>query len=414
MSDQPLKIVELKSTNVKRLTAVRITPDGNLVVVGGNNGQGKTSVLDSIMYALGGKSAACAEPIHKGKKKAEVVVDLGELVVTRTFTAKGGTLTVATADGAKVASPQALLDKLVGKLSFDPLEFDRMDPRQQRATLVDLVGLDFTDIDKRRKAAYDTRTDVNRALKAAQAKLDAAETFDVPADAPSAAEAVEAYRKAQEDEATFAIIKRQAEGNKARRAAIVEEIKALQNESAALEKTFANMQAEANKIPQHDLDALKAAVDNAEGLAEKVHANKRAAELTEEVEALEDESDDLTQAIERADEEKARALASAQFPVEGLAFTDDGVTLAGVPFEQASAAERLRVSVAMGLALNPRLRVMLIRDGSLLDEKSLDMLAQLAVEHDAQVWLERVGHGAECTVVIEDGEVAEVRQKVEA
>jgi len=83
---------------------------------------------------------------------------------------------------------------------------------------------------------------------------------------------------------------------------------------------------------------------------------------------------------------------------------DPGVTLDGVPFEQASSAEQLRCSVAMGLALNPKLRVLLIRDGSLLDEDSLRMVAEMADAQGAQVWLERVGDGV-AGVLIEDGEV---------
>ena len=98
-------------------------------------------------------------------------------------------------------------------------------------------------------------------------------------------------------------------------------------------------------------------------------------------------------------------MAAAAFPVVGLGFNDNGVTFNGVPFSQASSAEQLRVSVAMGLALNPTLRVVLIRDGSLLDDDSLAMVATMAAEKDSQVWIERVGHGEETSVVIEDGAV---------
>jgi len=80
--------------------------------------------------------------------------------------------------------------------------------------------------------------------------------------------------------------------------------------------------------------------------------------------------------------------------------------LRGVPFSQASSAEQLRVSVAMGLAMNPTLRVVLIRDGSLLDSASMQLIAEEAAKNKAQVWVERVSEdGAGCTVVIEDGMV---------
>lgn len=114
------KIIKLTAENVKRLSVVEISPEGNVVTIGGRNGQGKTSVLDSIEYALGGNPSDTM-PVRSGEESAKVVVDLGDIVVKRTFTAAGGTsLTVTNADGVKQASPQAILDKLTGRLTFDP------------------------------------------------------------------------------------------------------------------------------------------------------------------------------------------------------------------------------------------------------------------------------------------------------
>ena len=104
------------------------------------------------------------------------------------------------------------------------------------------------------------------------------------------------------------------------------------------------------------------------------------------------------------------AIENAALPVAGLTFADDvGVKFGGVPFSQLSGAERLKVSLAMGIALNPSLRVLLIRDGSLLDEDNLKVVAEMAERHDMQVWIERVGKGEECSVVLEDGCVVENR-----
>ena len=81
------------------------------------------------------------------------------------------------------------------------------------------------------------------------------------------------------------------------------------------------------------------------------------------------------------------------------------MTFDGKPFDQASSAEQLRVSVAMGIALNPTLRVLLVRDGSLLDKESFKMMAEMASEADAQVWIERVEDDDHVGIVIEDGAV---------
>jgi len=103
-------------------------------------------------------------------------------------------------------------------------------------------------------------------------------------------------------------------------------------------------------------------------------------------------------------------LSEAKFPVAGLSFDESGVTFNGLPFAQSSGAEQLRASVAIAMAMNPKLKVLLCRDGSLLDDDSLALLSQIVEDNGYQLWLERVGTGAECSVIIEDGAVKEVRE----
>jgi hypothetical protein len=104
--------------------------------------------------------------------------------------------------------------------------------------------------------------------------------------------------------------------------------------------------------------------------------------------------------------EKRKKITEAAYPIPGLMFdTAGGVVLNGIPFEQCSSAEQLRVSVAIGLALNPKLKVLLIRDGSLLDDDSLREIQAIAEKADAQIWMERVGVDGQTSVVIEDGKI---------
>ncbi len=93
-------------------------------------------------------------------------------------------------------------------------------------------------------------------------------------------------------------------------------------------------------------------------------------------------------------------------PVPGLGFSETEVTLNGIPLSQSSSAEQLRVGLAIAIAANPNMKVMLIRDGSLLDEDSLRLVEESAKAAGAQVWIERVSSTG-CTVVIEDGQVKE-------
>ena len=112
----------------------------------------------------------------------------------------------------------------------------------------------------------------------------------------------------------------------------------------------------------------------------------------------------LTDEIEMIDAEKQRLVEAAGLPVPGLGFTEDGVTFKGFPFDQASGAEQLRVSVAIAMAANPTLRVLRIKDGSLLDPSSLEIVADMLREHDYQLWIERVDVSGKVGIVMQDGE----------
>jgi hypothetical protein len=118
-----MKIIKFTAENIKRLRAVEITPDGTVQVITGKNAAGKSSVLDAIWLALGGGTASksTAKPIRAGQDNAHVRLDLGDLVVTRTWAGDKTTLKVESQDGAKYSSPQGVLDSLVGRLSFDAL-----------------------------------------------------------------------------------------------------------------------------------------------------------------------------------------------------------------------------------------------------------------------------------------------------
>ncbi len=155
---------------------------------------------------------------------------------------------------------------------------------------------------------------------------------------------------------------------------------------------------------------IKAEIAAANDRNAKVVANREYDAQRARRESLIRKSEELTRKIEEIDAAKAKTLGEAKFPIQGLAFDENAVTFRGLPFDQASSAEQLAVSVAMGLALNPKLKVLLIRDGSLLDEESLALVARMADEAKAQVWIERVGDGAECSVVIEDGQLRGVTE----
>lgn len=425
-----MKIIQLTAKNVKRLKAVEIRPEGNVVVIGGRNGQGKSSVLDAITYALGGKETHCRRPVRDGEEKAEVICDLGDLVVKRTFTAEGGSAVyVSNAEGARFTSPQGVLDRLVGHLTLDPLEFSRMQPAQQAETLRKLSGLHFDDLDARRREAYEERTAVNREGKAIKSRFDALPHHqDAPASEVSSAEvlaeldaartqqAANAHQRARASQLRqeAAAARMRADDKVAAIADLEQQLARMRDEAqlailAAHEATTDAETAMANADALVDVDdaPIRARLDGLEAANRKFRENAERERQEKALEALRAKSAALTEAIQACDTERAERIAKAAIPVPGLGFDAEGfLTLNGVPFDQASSAERMRVSVAMGMAANPKLRVLLIRDGSLLDEDSLRLVGELAAEHDAQVWIERVEDDDHVGVVIEDGQVA--------
>jgi DNA repair exonuclease SbcCD ATPase subunit len=424
------KIIRFQAENIKRLRAVEITPEGNLVVIGGDNAQGKTSILDAIAMALGGMDQVPTRPIRDGESKGRILLETDSLKIERTFTAAGGsTLTVKGADGVKMSSPQAVLDALTSHIAFDPLEFARMDGKKQAATLRDLCGVDVSAMDAERQAVYDERTLVNRDLARVKALAESLPRHDdAPSEIQSASavlaeiESARAHNAKKEDLAADhggALIARDINASSIaeavdRIAELLSELEAtelhlaqLTSDEAGLNKAVEDAKAKENAFQAIDTAPLVAKLDDLEAINQKVRDNVAFADATRAIAEKQANSDALTAKLDEIDKRKAAALAKAKLPIKGLAFDSTGVTYRNVPFEQSSAAERLRVSMAMSLAMNPKLKVCLIRDGSLLDNSSLAMVAEMAGAAGAQVWLERVGDGAECQVIIEDGSVKE-------
>ena len=414
------KIIKLEANNFKRLRAVEISPDGNLVVIAGRNGQGKTSVLDAITAALGGSSTkALPRPIRDGEDKASIVLETEDLIVTRTFSGGTSKLTVKNKDGATFSKGQAKLDQLLGRLSLDPLAFTQLSEKDQLKTLLDLVDLPFrpADIEAERAKVFAERTDVNRRVKELQGQ---AAGYSIPASTPEEEVSVSAllteYREAQQEHARRAalVAARTAAGEKLyqlrdRKEELLAELHrvTISIEDAEQEHLGCQEAIEmASVASAPNLEAIQSQIDTAEQVNAAVREKKQAQQVQQRLTALKADAEQLTDQLEAIDKRKADGLAAATFPVDGLGFDADGVTYQGIPFKQASGAEQLRVSLAMAIALNPGLRVIRIADGSLLDSTNLQLIEDMAVAHDYQVWIEMVNESGEFGIVIEDGEVA--------
>lgn len=395
-----MRIVKLTAENIKKLVAVEITPTGDVVKISGKNGAGKSSVLDSIMFALGGKEAIQSKPVRSGEDKGLIRLDLGDIIVERRFTAGGenSTLTVTNKEGAKFGSPQKVLDELIGRLAFDPLEFLRMEPKKQSETLRDLVGMDFTEMDTERKKAFDDRTEFGRQYKSLKAQRDGIK-FD-PAGAKeevSSTTLLEEYNKAKTSN---------DEIDKANRE-LVETQKLIAELETKLSDLYAKVPVLEKAVDRAfiDLKDFQVKITNLDTSNSNARAFKQAQALDLQLADVEKKGKDCGAKIDGIDKDKADLLAACSMPVPGLSLGEGVVLYNDIPINQASTAEQLRVSIAMAMAMNPKLRVLRITDGSLLDSTSMKLIEEMAGKNDYQVWLEVVDETGSVGICIEDGAV---------
>lgn len=430
-----MRIVHLFAENVKRLRVVQITPTGNLQQITGANGSGKSSVLDSILWALAGKGEFDPRPVRDGEEMATVRLDLGDIIITRKIEAGTNktSLAVESKDGARYPSPQAVLDHIRGKF-MDPVRFTRLSAKEQAEVLRGLVHLevDLDALDRQAATAYEQRTIVNREAKALTERHIAARelvTADMPADLVDVDALLQRIEQAgaqndaiAREQQRVATAHRTAETARAQAGILRNRAAALRAQADELEAdataqdTRADelaLEAEPREMPAPvDVSALTAELREAQQHNAAVEKNERAkaaaVQLEQQAKAATAQSKQLTKAMDEALAKKAAAIAAAEMPVAGLSFGPEGVTFNGFPLEQCSSAEQLRVSTAIAMAASPKLRVLWIQDGSLLDEKSLAMIGEMANAGDYQVWVERVDTSGKVGVVMEDGAVVAV------
>lgn len=415
-----MKIIQLHSENVKRVKAVDITPSNNVIVISGKNGEGKTSVIDSIWLALEYKAAKKGnpDPLRAGQPNGKVELDLGDYIVTRKFTPSGSTLEIRKPNGDKVSSPQKLLDGLIGDLSFDPWEFSRKSEKDQREMLADVLysitegELDLADFDVQYKADFEARSEANREKK----RLTSIITQMTPpvADDPTEEVSVEDLTKSITDAVT---VQAKIQELSSKEKALNATIERLQRELAEARLEKDNVVSQLERLPEvPDVEFLKGELGNIET------RNRRAREVIlykktrEGLDAIEKDIQKLNDHMELISIEKAEALENSPLPVDNLRITEEGIRVVNeenqeVPFCQASAAQQLRISLAIAMAANPTLRVIRIADGSLLDDESMRIVEEMANDGDFQVWIEYASRNENdrMGVYIEDGTVAEVQ-----
>ena len=412
------RIIALKANNIKRLTAVEIKFDeSGVVIVTGDNGAGKSSLLDSIALAFNPEYIPDVT-IRRGEEKARVVVETQDLIVTRRFTEKSDYLEVKTRDGVAQSSPQTLLDSLISRVGFDPFSFSEMDDKEQAAELLRIcpVALDLDANAAAVKKLFNERTEKNRDVTRLEAQKSEFKHVPVTRPEPVDTTAVLEERKRREESNK----KRDdlIQNGKEKRQALIDrqaEVKRLQDELAEAERLVGVAKeelAQATKLfKEHGdaltLDDLDTKLTSAAQVATDITLFDRYESIQNELRDARVASNLLTDKIDALRKERDDALHGAQFPVKGLSMDYEGnVLFNNLPLKQASQAQRIKIGVALAAAANPKLKVAFIRDGSLLDKSSMETLKKLATAYGLQIFVERVEDTSPTAIHIVDGAVA--------
>jgi hypothetical protein len=353
-------------------------------------------------------------PVQKGKKAAEINLDLGALKIRRRFKADGSsTIRVSNAEGFQSTRPQELMDGLAKAITFDPLAFRQLDAQKQLEVVRDLAGVDTTKIEAKYAEVYRERADVNAVVKNITGEIAAMPRHpDVGMELLSPGGMVDELKEISKYNAGTTRLHKELlvwETGMERAAEEIERSKiALQQLEENLEQLGMQCQTASREWQERETrdpgpleDRLKAMDETNRQIQDNISAKAR----TDARSANQKVARALGDKLVALAEKKQKLIAGASLPLPGLSFDGGGVTLNGIPFAQISESESLRASVAIGVALHPKLKVMLIRNGSLLDEEAMGLLAAVAKENSYQIWIERVGTNDEGVIVIEAGEV---------
>jgi hypothetical protein len=428
--------------NIKGVKEIRITPDADaeLLFLAGDNEAGKTSVLDAILEALGGKGAGSKVPLRRGEESGEITVELkgddGERYeVTRKITETNSTLEIR-GPGGVIRSPQAWLNRIAAGRFIDPTEFlagkTPEDDRRRRKALLQVAGIDVSDIEASRAQLTQERTVTGREYDRAKALY---ESIPIPATPPPPTRAIRAIT---DDLVTV-------DGDLRTITQVRVDLVNKRRDQANVDHALADLRAEhlrlAARLQRAEADAVFAAQATAAATAkaDEVATPEREAELAARREALRSEQaraesaarwqanaaaddrrrshaeadvtvlsgkyDSLTDKIAELDQRKIDRLASAPMPIEGLSVTDDGILYKGIPFSDASGAIRLSTALAVAMH-NQEVRDVLCRDASLIDDKNLATIRSMARGRGFHVWLERVGRRDPGAIEIVEGRLA--------
>lgn len=416
-----VKITALEAENVKRIKAVALTPSPTgLTIVGGNNNQGKTSVLDALAWALGGDRFRPDAAQRDGAvAPAHLKVKLSNGVVVERK-GKNASLTVTDPTGRR--SGQQLLNAFVEPLALDLPRFMEATDKEKADILLRIIGIgsELHMRDLEIKALYDKRTFTGQL--AAQKKHFAEELISYP-DAPEKPVSASDLIRQQQD-----ILARNGENQRKRNQLdklideknqlnftlrdldekiedLKEEYKQTQAKFTDLEKQIFQARKSTAQLQDESTAELESSIRDIEEINRKVRANLEKSRAEDEAARYASDYDKLTEAITQKRADRMALLNGADLPLPGLGVEDGALTYNGKHWRDMSGSDQLRVAAAIVRCLNPDCGFVLLDKLEQMDMTTLqEFSAWLEAEH-LQAIATRVSTGSECQIIIEDGMV---------
>lgn len=407
-----VKINELQIENVKRIKAVQIIPEKTgLTVIGGKNAQGKTSVLDSIAWALGGDRFRPSQPKREGANTSpylHIVLSNG-LVVER----KGENSSLKVIDPNGNKGGQQLLNEFVEQLALNLPKFINQSNKEKAETLLKIIGVgdELYHLEDEEQRIYNQRHMVGLI---ADQKAKFAKEMPIYPDVPKEPIAVSELIRQQQD-----ILAKNGENQRKRESAkslhiqydqMIQRIEAMQKELQILlerKEQFAKDVEIADKtaaeLQDESTAELEKNISDIEAINNKIRANLEREKAEIDAEGYKKEYDDLTEKIEKVRQSKRNLLTNADLPLEGLSVENGELTYKGFKWDNMSASEQLKVATAIVRKLNPNCGFVLIDKLEQMDIDTLNEFGQWLSSQGLQAIATRVSTGEECSIIIDDG-----------
>ena len=421
------KITGLKLENVKRIKLVEIQPaEKGLTIIGGNNGEGKTSVLDGIAYALGGESFR-PSALTNGDGNAYIRVDIGDYTVER----KGKNAELRITDRNGMKGGQKMLNEIVGKFALDLSKFMNANDQEKTKLLLKMFPELETMLDEYKRESEQLRgkrTEINRDIVRMQAQYDMMPCHsDVPEAEIQVSDLIEQLNAESQKEKDLEEKRRNAE-------AISGNLKAMEEQYNSMTDTLESLRSQIKTLEaniQANVTSAKQMLEQKRILAEEIEnaPASRRAEITEQInhafaindkilqnrnrksalanlEALRKESETLTSNIDEIESRRKATLQKADLPLPELSITDEGELLYhNQKWDCMSGAERLKVATAICMEAKPECGFVLIDGLEAMDGKTLDEFSRFLAEKNMQGIGTIVGENERATIILEDGRV---------